>query len=47
MSNYKTFQDISNFFQAEFILAKSNLGKAKKSNALNFPGFIEPNEVVF
>jgi len=47
MSNYKTFQDIHDFFQQELNLAKSNLEKAKKSEALNFDGFIEPNESVF
>jgi hypothetical protein len=47
MFNYKTFQDIHDFFQQEFNLAKSNLEKAKKSEALNFTGFIEPNENVF
>ena len=47
MLNYKTFQDIHGFFQQEFNLAKSNLEKAKKSKALNFTGFIEPNETVF
>jgi hypothetical protein len=47
MLDYKTFQDIHDFFQQELDLAKSNLEKAKKSKALNFDGFIEPNERVF
>ena len=47
MSDYKTFQNTSDFFQSELILAKSNLEKAKKSEALNFSRFIEPNESVF
>lgn len=47
MSSYKILQDISNVFQTELDLAQSNLEKAKKSEALNFPGFIEPNETVF
>jgi hypothetical protein len=46
MSNYKTFQKIHDNFQSELDLAKSNLGKAKMSEALNFPGFIESNEQV-
>ena len=47
MSNYKILQDISGAFQNEFNLAQYNLKKAKKSESLNFPGFIEPNETVF
>jgi len=47
MFDYKTFQDIHVFFQQELDLAKSNLEKAKKNDALNFDGFIEPNERVF
>jgi hypothetical protein len=47
MFNYKTLQDTHDFFQQELDLAKSNLEKAKKSEALNFSGFIEPNEDVF
>jgi hypothetical protein len=47
MSNYKILQDISGAFQNELNLAQSNLKKAKKSESLNFPGFIEPNETVF
>jgi hypothetical protein len=47
MSDYKTLQDIADIFQTELTLANSNLKKAKKSEALNFPGFIEPNETVF
>ena len=46
MSNYKTFQKIHDNFQSELDLAKSNLEKAKMSEALNFPGFIESNEQV-
>ena len=46
MSNYKVFQNTHDVFQHELNLAKSNLGKAKKSEALNFPGFIESNEQV-
>ena len=47
MSNYKILQDVSGAFQNELNLAQSNLKKAKKSESLNFPGFIEPNETVF
>jgi hypothetical protein len=47
MSNYKILQDISGAFQNELNLAQSNLKKAKKSESLNFPGFIEPNKTVF
>jgi len=47
MSNYKILQDISGAFQNELNIAQSNLKKAKKSESLNFPGFIEPNETVF
>ena len=47
MSNYKILQDISGAFQNELNLAQSNLKKAKKSESLNFSGFIESNETVF